>query len=241
MSFSESPAMSAMSEPLREVDLGPDGITGAYEKFVSHLGRGLSDGVIAAGAWLYLGELSPAIDYQLTPSLSAVLLVKIALLLWSVWIAWTLLRAVLNGTRWLSLESKGMQWARDGDGLRRVTFYRASDKILRCDETEPSRCAREDKAGSAYRRRALLWDGVWLAIFAAGYFYLLQGFDYARAWIGPGLQAAIDRWDGPWLARLVLLVFGIVPRAVDVLMVLLESIVHAAGAQFMPGAKMREP
>jgi len=234
-------AMNVPPEPLRDVDLGPDGITGSYEKFMSHLGRGIGDGVIAAGAWLYLLRLSPSIDYRLTESVSAVLLVKIALLLWTAWIAWTLVRAFLNGARWLGLEAKGMQWARQGDEFRRVTFYRGRDAILRCDEAGRTRLVAEDAAGVTYRKRALLRDGILLAVFAAGYFYIPQGFDYARGWLGPGLQGTIDRWDGPWLASLVFLIFVIVPRAVDLLMVLLESAIYAAGAQFMPGAKLRAP
>jgi hypothetical protein len=233
--------MSAASESLRDVDLGADGITGPYEKFMSHLGRSIGDGVIAAGAWLYLFKLAPSIDYQLTQSVSAILLVKIALVLWSAWIAWTLVRALSSGARWLNLEAKGMQWARQGDGLRRVTFYRGSDKILRCDEADRGKCAAEEAAGVRYRKRALLLDGTLLAIFVVCYFYIPQGFAYARAWFDPGLQGAIDRWDAPWLAALVFLVFAIVPRAVDLLMVLVECAVHAAGAQFMPGAKTPEP
>lgn len=233
--------MSATPDGLRDVDLGPDGITGPYEKFMSYLGRALGDGVIATGAWLYLLRLSPAIDYHLTQSVSAVLLVKIALLLWTAWIGWTLVRAVTNGARWLALEAGGMQWARQDAVLRRVTFYRGSDKILRCDEADRAKCVAEDAAGVSYRKRALLRDGVLLAIFAACYFTIPQGFDYTRAWFSAGLQGEIDRWDAPWLASLVFLIFVIVPRAADFLMVLLESVIHAAGAQFMPGAKMRAP
>jgi hypothetical protein len=96
---------------LRDVDLGHEGIAGFYLKFIGQLGRAIGDAIVIAGAGLYLLSLPPNVDYQVTATISATLLVKLALALWALKTLWTLARALWNAARWIGLESRGMQWA----------------------------------------------------------------------------------------------------------------------------------
>lgn len=229
----------ASAEPLRDVDLGVDGISGNYVKFIGQLGRASGDAIVIAGAWLYLRSLPPGADYPLTASISAIMLVKLALALWLFKTLWTFGQALIHGARWLRLEAGGMQWAQQDGESRRVIFYRSRDQIIRCDETSRTVLAAEDAAGRQYRKRAALQDGIVLAVLVAGYFYLPAGLVYVRAALSASQQGMFDHWDAGGLVRLVFVLFVIVPRSVDYSMMLLESIIHLAGAQFMPGAKLR--
>ena len=226
-------------EPLRDFTLGPETVTGFYERFMSLLGRGLSEGLIAAIAWDYLAHHPPGADYHITADISAVLLIKVALLLWTAWIALTSARALWNGARWLKLEAGGMQWAmRDGE-TRRVTFWRGQDQILRTDNSTPASRAAEDAAGRRYRLRAASRDCALLVLLTAAYYCLPAAFDQAQPYLSVDWAARFARWDVPELARLAWLFFLLIPRGVEIAMTALEAAIHAAGAQFMPGAKIR--
>jgi hypothetical protein len=196
--------------------------------------------VLAIGIWAWVLKWPASfVISQLTPDISIVRLLKLGLLAWSAREFWEFGRGLWFGGRWLQLELQGMHWVKRNDQLYRVIYLRP-DGSLRYDRATRQSCLDEEVALRLSRREALPSAGprllAYLLIWAA--FPLIPmilsreiGFyDWGRSFV-----AFLYEWDAVGIVMWLWFFFRIVPEAVG-----LDEAVYRAGAQFCPGAHVRE-
>lgn len=226
----------------RDFTVGPRGVSGHYSVMMTNLRTKLPEAILVVGVWLFAATVPPTIDYRISPHITVALILKLALLYWTVKVGWPLVKAVWYGLRWLALEIRGVQWVTRNDHELRVTFYRVRDGSLQFDGTPRTARLQEELNASQNRKSALLREGWKTVLCAVGYFLIPFAFSLAYEIARqPEAQAFLARWNAIGVAEWFWFYLLIIPPLVGFVLTLFESAVYLTGAQYIYGAKLTDP
>jgi hypothetical protein len=226
----------------RDINVGSRGITGHYATMIQNLRVYGPSAIQIFGIWLWVLSLPPDIVlYRISPHITLALILNVALLVWTVRVWWQVLVALWYALRWAGLEMDGLEWTRRNDNDFRVTYYRVKDGSLKYDQSTRVQRLDQELQTTEFRRSALLREGAKLIAFTIIFFILPAAYVFSYELMSKEVYQFLERWNAlfyiQWLWFYVLLV----PLLVSVSLTIFENFVYWSGAQFIAGAKMRDP
>ena len=229
-----------------KIDVGADGIYGFYAQLRSQLATHLAPALILLGVWLWAVTWPQGFFiYELTPDVSVVGIIKLALALFAAKSWWHVVKGLWFGLRWLRLEAQGLHWVQLNEHSYRVTFYR-SDGSLQYDKLTRQQRLDQEVSSIRHRRQVLLRGAPVLAALVIGFLLIPAGIDVVNAELryfdwGASVIGFLQDWHEVEAVQWLWFFFGIVPKAVPVALVVLDELIYRSGAQFIPGAKVLDP
>lgn len=225
------------------IDVGSGGITGWYKQMVGGLRANLASAIISLGLWQWVLSWPPHL-LQISPGLSVPGIIKFFLMLWTLSVWGKIAISGWHGWLWLRLEAAGMHWVRLNDNVYRVTFWRR-DGNLQFDRSTWHHRLDEEISCLRHRRTAILREGGHLAALAAIFLLIAAVFDFLYREIayldgGRSLVSFLRHWNLAGVVLWLWFFFVIVPKSVEVGLIVLDEFVYRLGAQFVPGAKVRD-
>ncbi len=230
----------------RDFDVGPRGISGHYSGMMTRLRKTTPYAIFAIAAWVWVRSWPAGAGFlRFGPALTLALILKIALIGWTVWKCAPLLLVIRDWSKWRALEAAGAQTIVRNDHRVRVVHYNSSTGHFVLDNaTQQNRLETARNVHFALRSRLgkdglslTLWLGSFVLVFL-GLFLLprLAGHDI------PFLFQYLVVPMSPVGAILAVLFFWkVAPSLSELVWDLYELAVFEAGNQYIPGAKFLEP
>ena len=226
----------------RNIDVGTRGLSGHYSVMVGNIRTSGPRAIQIFGIWLWVLSLPPDIElYRFSPHITLALVLKLALQVWTVRVWWELLVALWYAMRWTGLEMAGLEWIRRNDNDFRVTYYRRKDGSTKYDETTRKQRLDQELDTRQFRRTSLLRDGAKLVAFTVVYYLLPAAYVFSYELMSPEVHRFLDRWNAPFYIQWIWFYVLLVPLIVSVSVTVFENFIYWSGAQFIYGAKVRDP
>ena len=156
----------------RGFDVGAKGISGHYDTMLGKFRDKSAEAVFTLAVWLWVATWpSNAVFIQLGPVVTAAMLIKLGLAIWTLRVWATIVTGLWYAWRWQRLEDGRLRFVIRNDHMLRVVFFRRKDnKLIFDNATQSQRIAQEVDANRIRRDRLfreLREAGVALLIFAA--------------------------------------------------------------------------
>jgi len=231
-----------MEQELKAIDVGRLGFSGFHDRMLEGFTDNTQKSAIACAMWVWMPVLSAHLEtYKLSPHVTAALLLKLALGLWTAKVVTPLLTATWFAMRWLRLEMAGVQWVRRNDHNFRVTYFRPKDGSLKFDQSTRAERLSHELQVMDWRRKTFWNSGIRLAAYGVIYVLIPSAYVFSFELMNAEVHTFLDRWRFVYWAQLVWCYLYVIPELVSFCTVGFEWFAYTSGAQYIPGAKLRDP